>query len=230
MRYLPSATVGHREPGSWRGLLGRRFRYGTSAGPLARRHPGRMAPVELRPWPAVAAVALLTGHPGVSTGITASSAVRLARTVRPLGVPPAMALRWGAQGTAWTVVGLGRAATVLAGPALLLAAAAGVRRQHRRMGRAALVLALAPPAVEWWQRRPALDPLRWTVASLADDLAYGAGVWVGCWRARTLGPVLPSGVTGRAGGAGGDAPPDGPPDDPPDGPPPDPGDTTPHRV
>jgi len=229
VRYLPSATVGHHEPQSWRGLLARRFRYGTSAGPLARRHPGRMAPVELRPWPALAAVALLTGHPWVSAGVTASSAVRLARTVGPLGVPPATALRWGAQSTGWTVVGLGRAATVLAGPALLVGAAAGVGRRHRRLGRAALVLALVPPAVEWWQRRPALDPLRWTVASLADDLAYGAGVWVGCGRSRTLGPLLPSVASAPAGG---DGPSDHGADDPPGtpGPGPRPGDTAPRRV
>ena len=37
----------HDEPQRWRDLLGRRFRYGTSAGPLARRHPGRLAPLVL---------------------------------------------------------------------------------------------------------------------------------------------------------------------------------------
>jgi len=202
VRYLPSATVGHHEPGSWRHLLARRFRYGTSAGPLARRHPGRLAPVELRPWPTAAAVALLAGHPVVSAGITGPAAVRLARTVRPLGVPGSLALRWGVQSTLWTVVGLGRAATVLAGPALAVSVGAG--RRHRRLARAALALALVPPTVEWWQRRPALDPLRWAAASLADDLAYGAGVWVGCWRARTLGPLLPGLASGPEADAGPD--------------------------
>jgi mycofactocin system glycosyltransferase len=189
VRYLPAATVTHREPTSWRGLLARRFRYGTSAGPLARRHPGRLAPVELRPWPTLAAAALLAGAPATATAVTLASARRLARRVRPLGVAPTTALRWSAQSTGWTVVGLGRAATVVAAPALVLVIGAG--RRHRRLRRAALALALVPPAVEWWQRRPALDPVRWSAASLADDLAYGAGVWVGCWRARTLGPLLP---------------------------------------
>jgi len=33
---------------------------------------------------------------------------------------------------------------------------------------------------------------------VADDIAYGAGVWAGCVRERTLAPVLP--VRGSAGG------------------------------
>ena len=41
IRYEPAVRVGHHEPASWPGLLARRFRYGTSAAPLARRHPAR---------------------------------------------------------------------------------------------------------------------------------------------------------------------------------------------
>jgi hypothetical protein len=33
--------------------------------------------------------------------------------------------------------------------------------------------------------------LRWCVSAVADDVAYGAGVWWGCIRDRTLGPVVP---------------------------------------
>ncbi len=57
VRFDPSVTVAHAEPSRWRDVLARRFRYGTSAGPLAARHPGRLAPVELRPWPTAAALA-----------------------------------------------------------------------------------------------------------------------------------------------------------------------------
>ena len=88
VRYHPAVEVGHHEPTSWSAVWRRRFRYGTSAGPLARRHPGRLAPVELRPWPAAGAVAWLSGHPVLAAALTAGSGLRLARTVRPLGVPP----------------------------------------------------------------------------------------------------------------------------------------------
>jgi mycofactocin system glycosyltransferase len=188
VQYLPSVVIGHHGPASWGGLLGRRFRYGTSAGPLDRRHPGRLAPVQLRPWPTLAAVALLAGRPRTSCLVTALYGVDLARRVRALDIPPSQAVRWSAQGTAWTLFGLGRAATVVGGPALIVSVLGGGPKGRR----VASALAMAPPLVEWWQRRPVLDPFRWSVASIIDDVAYGLGVWSGCLQARTISPLLPS--------------------------------------
>jgi len=108
--------------------------------------------------------------------------------VRPLGIPGRQACLWGAEGAGWTVVGLGRAATLVGAPGLVALGLAG----GRRGARAALALALVPPVVEWVRRRPDLDLPRWVAASLADDLAYGAGVWTGCLRARTWGPLVPA--------------------------------------
>jgi mycofactocin system glycosyltransferase len=187
VRYQPAVTVAHAEPRRWLDLLARRFRYGTSAAPLSERHPGRLAPVELRPWPAVAAVAVLAGRPRTAAAAVAVSATLLARSVGPLGIPPRQAWAWSALGAGWTLVGLGRAATVVAGPALALLATRG-----RRGRRAALVLVLVPPVVEWVRRRPDLDLVRWVGASVADDVAYGAGVWTSCLRSGTFGPVLPA--------------------------------------
>ena len=187
VRYEASVTVRHDEPTSWAELLGRRFRYGTSAGPLARRHPGRLAPLELRPWPTAVATALAAGHPIIALALLAGSTEAMAGPLRRHGVPLATALRWSVQGVAWTVVGVGRTLTVLAGPAVVVGAL-----HSRRRAAAAVLLVSLPPLVEWWRRRPALDPLRWTVAAIADDMAYGAGVWAGAVRARSLGPLLPS--------------------------------------
>ena len=39
--------------------------------------------------------------------------------------------------------------------------------------------------------RNALDPVRFAALHVADDVAYGSGVWLGCLRARTLAPLLP---------------------------------------
>ena len=192
VRYEPSVEVGHAEPTTWSATLARRFRYGTSAGPLARRHPGTLTPVELRPVPTAAALSLLAGHPVPAAVITAVSGARLARRVQPLGVPASTAVGWSLQGTGWTVVGLGRAATVLVAPAVATALLVGGRtRPRQRLRRAAVALLAVPAVVEWWQRRPDLDPLRWTVASVVDDVAYGVGVWAGSLAARTTGPLLP---------------------------------------
>jgi peptidoglycan/LPS O-acetylase OafA/YrhL len=64
--------------------------------------------------------------------------------------------------------------------------------RRRRGVLACTVLVALPPLVEWVQRRPRLDPVRWSLASLVDDMAYGAGVWSGCLRWRSLGPLLPT--------------------------------------
>jgi mycofactocin glycosyltransferase len=119
----------------------------------------------------------------------------MARSVRGHGIPLALPLRWSAAGAGWTLVGVGHAATMLAGPALM----AGAVRSRRGAVLAAL-LVLTPPAAEWWRRRPELDPLRWSVASILDDVAYGAGVWVGCFRSRSFGPLIPSVRIGHSGG------------------------------
>jgi len=187
VRYQPAVTVAHAEPRRWIDLTARRFRYGTSAAPLAERHPGRLAPVELRPWPTVAALAALVGRPRTAAAVVALSAAVLTHSVRPLGIPSRQAWTWSAQGAGWTLVGLGRASTMLAGPGLILLAFGG-----RRGRRAALALAVLPPIVEWVRRRPDLDIFRWVVASAADDAAYGAGVWTSCLKAGTFGPVLPA--------------------------------------
>ena len=108
VRYEPSVTVFHREPDSWSALLARRFRYGTAAAPLARRHPGRLAPLELRPWPTAAVGAMLARRPALAAALLAASTVRLSRGLRARGVPVWWSLRWTLQGAGWTTVGLGR--------------------------------------------------------------------------------------------------------------------------
>jgi mycofactocin system glycosyltransferase len=187
IRYDPSVIVSHSEPDQWRGVLRRRLRYGTSAAPLAVRHPGRLAPVDLRPWATVAALALLTGRPIAAAMAVASAVVPLARKVRPLGIPSAQVWRWCAGGAGWTVIGLGRAATMLAAPGLVGLAVTG-----RRGRRAAIALMVVPPVIDWVRKRPDLDLPRWVAASVADDVAYGAGVWIGCFRARTAAPLVPA--------------------------------------
>ena len=80
---------------------------------------------------------------------------------------------------------------MLAAPALILA----LGRPKARF--AALALLLAPPLEQWLRQRPRLDPLRWSLAMIANDVAYGLGVWRGCLANRTFGPLLPT-VVGRA--------------------------------
>ena len=196
IRYEPSVQVPHDSPADMRGLLARRFRYGTSAAPLARRHPANLAPLVLQPWPAVTVAAALLRRPTSAVAMTVAAAgagaawLDITTTVRRAGVPAD-----GAPGAAVTAIrqtwlGIGRYAAQFAAPAVAIALIAPGRRSAGRRAAAASLL-VGPALTAYAQRKPPLDPLRYTLAHLADDVCYGAGVWAGCLRERTLVPVRP---------------------------------------
>jgi mycofactocin system glycosyltransferase len=188
VRYEPAVEVVHDGPDSWAGLLGRRFRYGTSAAPLACRHPANLAPLVLQPWPAIAAGTLLAGRPVAAAAGATAAWLDLTAAVRRAGLPadgaPAAALTAVYQ----TWLGLGRYATQFASPALVLGLALPGRLRRRA---AVTALLLSSPVTAWAQARPDLDPVRFTLAHIADDVCYGAGVWAGCLAERVAAPLLP---------------------------------------
>jgi len=59
-----------------------------------------------------------------------------------------------------------------------------------RRTRTVAALALIVPALADGDRQ-GVDPVRAVAAHVADDVAYGSGVWVGCARERTLVPLIP---------------------------------------
>ncbi len=193
IRYDPAVTVPHHGPDTWSGLLGKRFSYGTSAAPLARRHPRRLAPLVLQPWPALAVAALAARRPAAAAAAVAAGWLTLTQTVRRAGLPADGAARATLTAVRQTWLGTGRYATQFAAPVLAAAIALPAGRPRDRWGRRAVAAALllSPPVDAWRQGRPALDPVRFAIGHIADDVAYGAGVWTGCLRERTLAPVTP---------------------------------------
>lgn len=190
VRYEPAVQVPHDGPGTWPGLLGRRFRYGTSAAPLAGRHPGQLAPLVLHPWPAAVVTSALARRPLLAAATAAGSWLSLTRTVRKAGLPADGVTAAAATAVRQTWLGTGRYATQFASPALALALVRpGAARWGRRAAAAALLL--GPALDAWLHTERTLDPARFTVGCVADDIAYGAGVWAGCARSRTLAPLIP---------------------------------------
>ncbi|MEU8631962.1 mycofactocin biosynthesis glycosyltransferase MftF [Amycolatopsis sp. NPDC048633] len=187
VRYAPDVDVGHQEPTTWRELLGRRARYGTSAAPLAKRHPGNLAPLVLHPWPALTVAAVLARRPLLASAGFGGALLTMMKTLRANDIPTEGVVR--AMGTAvhQTWLGAGRYGTQFAAPVL---AALLTRRGWGRRATVASLL-LGPPLTRWLADRPDLDPVRYTAGALADDIAYGAGVWAGCLTHRTAVPVLP---------------------------------------
>jgi mycofactocin glycosyltransferase len=196
VRYEPAAVMGHQHRVRLRPWFARRKDYGTSAAALELRHPGTVRPLYASAWTAAAWLALAFGHPGAGAVVTGTGTALLARRLaRVTGEPwprPAgsaawrLAARQAGGGTLAAARPLGSALSRVWWPAALPAAVA-VRRL--RLPLAALVL--APPLLDWLDRRPPLDPARYMAARLLDDAAYCLGVWQGCAERGTIQPLLP---------------------------------------
>jgi len=194
VRYDPSAEVGHAEPDRWAAVLARRFRYGTSAAPLARRHPGLVPPLILQAWPAASAAALLAGRPLTALAAYGAGTGQLVRLLHGWGVPARGILRPMAGSVRQTWLGAGQWSIQYALPAVAagLAWPGGRTRRARAGRRLALASLLAgPPAAAWLRSRPRLDPVRFALGYLADEVAYGAGVYRGAAAERLAAPLLP---------------------------------------
>ena len=102
VRYEPAAVVGHAEPERFASLARRRFAYGSAAGPLALRHPQRLAPLRVHPRPMAAIALAAVGRPGLAAGAAADHVALTVRTLRRAHVPAttASALASGASATA----------------------------------------------------------------------------------------------------------------------------------
>jgi len=194
VRYDPSVRVAHHEPHGWAALLTRRFRYGTSVAPLAARHPGQVPPLVLHPWPALTVAGLLAGSPAAAGLGFAGSVLAMRATLHRAGLPARGVLPAMLTATQQTWLGVGRYACQYGAPVLAaaLVAPGGTGRARRWARRAAAgSLLLGPPLTAWIARRQALDPVRYVLGHLADDVAYGTGVWAGALRARSTAPVRP---------------------------------------
>lgn len=189
VRYEPAAVVGHAHRASLHAAAAQRFGYGLSAAALAARHPGKLAPFAGNRW-AVAAWALVAaGRPMPAAATLAVVAARTSRTL-PVRRPLVLAGHLVSRGSLASGRAIGEALTRPYGPLALplLLTGGPLRRTRRRIALAALVL---PAATEYVRKRPELDPFRWLALRTGDDLAYGAGVWAGCLRARNFAALRP---------------------------------------
>jgi mycofactocin system glycosyltransferase len=182
VRYEPRAVVLHPIRSGWSAWLAQRYRYGTSAAPLARRHGWAVAPAVMSPWTAGAWTLAVAGQPLLGVAAAAFSVAAVHRQV-----PQGEALRLIGTGHVRGGLALARTLRRAWAPAAVVVGIAGGRRI-----RAVLAAAVAVPGlVDWFQRRPALDPARFVALRVADDFAYAAGVWAGCVRERSARALLP---------------------------------------
>ena len=167
-RYEPTVEVEHDPRPSWRAWATQRISYGSSAAPLARRHPGALAPVSASAWSASVWVLGVLGHPLLAGLVGAGTGAALTRKLPD--VPPSTAFGLATTGNARAGLQLATAIRRAWWPFVLLAAL------RSRRARRVLVAALLAAG----------HPLR-----VVDDLTYSIGVWLGIVRERTIAPLLP---------------------------------------
>jgi mycofactocin system glycosyltransferase len=205
VRYEPRALVRHPIRPRWSAWLAQRYRYGTSAAPLARRHGQAVAPAVISPWTAASWGLVASGQPLLGAAVAGYSITTLAGRRSPgeahpsprdagrlqrreaVGLPATEAVRLAGAGHLQGGLALARALRRAWPPAAVILAA--VSRRSRGAVAAAVVV---PGLLDWHDRRPRLDPARFVALRLADDLAYAAGVWAGCARERSVRALLPA--------------------------------------
>ena len=189
MRYVPASRIGHSHRANLGSWLAQRVRYGSGAAGLARRHPGQVPPLNAALWSVAACALVLRGRPvpaGLAVALTAGTAVRLARRMPDADTPVRASALLTLAAIRGTAEQLTRCATRHYWPAAV--AAAAVSRRARNV----LVLSAAVEGVVDYRRsRTSLSPAAYLPIRWLDDLAYGAGVWSGALRGRTVAPLIP---------------------------------------
>ncbi len=197
LRYVPAGVVTHDVRTSPRRWLARRFAYGTSAAPLARRHPGGPVPVRVSGWSAASWAAVAVGRPGAGAAIAATSTALLARKLSSLDDPLGLALRLAGVGNLAAGGLLANALRRAWWPVAIPLAMVGPPAVRR-----AVVAAFVLPPLLAWRAATGIDPVTWLVLWTADDVAYGAGVWAGALAEGTVAPLVPDWTAGRVAAPG----------------------------
>jgi hypothetical protein len=172
-RYEPMAVVTHRPRADWAGWWRQRVGYGRSAAPLSRRHRGALAPVRTSAWSVAVWTLVAARRPWLALTVATGTVVALQRKLHD--VPARESARLVVLGH----LGAGRqfaAAVTRVWWPIALVAGLACRRARLPLG-AAVVARICS------SRTPIV---------IADDMAYGAGVWRGMLSERTMAPVAPS--------------------------------------
>ncbi len=193
LRYEPAAHVAHDHRVSFASWFGRKMFYGTGAAPLGARHgEGMVSPLSVPSWTVLAAVLFATMSKwGLLGGIItlATALARLRRVFTALDNPTRIAAIYLSRGF---FSGLWRLASAMCRhywPVTLLAMVAS-----RRIRRIAVTMAVADGLADWFTHRDAggLDPFRYLAYKRLDDIAYGTGLWLGAFRARSIEALKPT--------------------------------------
>jgi mycofactocin system glycosyltransferase len=196
LRYEPIALVGHDHRTGLRDWFARKAFYGSSAAPLAIRHPGKTAPLMLSGWTLLVWILLAMGS---GIGYVASTVValitgrKIAKALSSVDTEPKEVAAVAAQGLWSAALQLASAICRHYWPVALIAAIF-----FRRCRQVVLVAAVVDGVVDWLARNGGADDDAKRVGLFAylllkrlDDIAYGLGLWTGVVRERHIGALKP---------------------------------------
>jgi mycofactocin system glycosyltransferase len=196
LRYEPIALVGHDHRTHLRDWFARKAFYGSSAAPLAIRHPGKTAPLVLSGWTLLVWILLAMGS-GIgyfaSTVVALITGRKIAKALNSVDTEPKEVAAVAAQGLWSAALQLSSAICRHYWPIALVAAIL-----FRRCRQVVLVAAVVDGVVDWIARNGNADDDTQRVGLFAylllkrlDDIAYGLGLWTGVLRERHLGALKP---------------------------------------
>ncbi|PND54261.1 mycofactocin system glycosyltransferase [Mycobacterium sp. ENV421] len=196
LRYDPSGLVAHDHRVSLKKWLARRAFYGTSAAPLWRRHPDKIAPLKLSRWTLALWLLIATGSrlswvSAVVVGVGGTH--RTAAALAGVGLRQRDVAVIATEGIVGAGMQLASALCRQYWPAALFGAIVS-----RRIRRVVVASAVVDGVTDWCNRRDKagetdrhIGLLTYLVLRRLDDLAYGTGLWSGVVRHRTVGPLKP---------------------------------------
>lgn len=184
VRYDASVVVHHNPRSTWSDWLAQRYRYGTSAGELARRHPGSLHPLRTDAWTLLAWLAVLARRPRLALTVTALARQQMIERL-PAGVrdPEGAATTIVVRGIAEAGGPLARATVRSYLPLLVV----GILFRPTRLA----ALAVTAVGVAWRWRGVRHVSVPDVALGIADDAAYSAGLWRGAVGARSAEAVVP---------------------------------------
>jgi mycofactocin system glycosyltransferase len=196
LRYEPIALVGHDHRTQLREWFVRKTFYGTSAAPLAIRHPGKTAPLVISGWTLLAWILMAMGSGFgyvASTVVAGMTGRRIAQSLSAVDTEPTEVAALAAKGLWSAALQLASAICRHYWPVALVAAVFFRRCRHL-----VLVAAVLDGVVDWVTRNGTADDEvkrvglpAYLLLKRLDDIAYGLGLWEGVFRERNLGALKP---------------------------------------
>ncbi|MEY2416487.1 MAG: mycofactocin glycosyltransferase [Ilumatobacteraceae bacterium] len=183
-RYEPAATVRHHPRPSFKAWVRQRIAYGRSAAALDRKHPGAVAPLRMSGWSATVWALVLARRPVAAVGVATGTIVALRRKLDD--VPAQEAVSLAGLGHLYAGRQVASAITRVWWPVALVAAVLVPRLRLPLLGAATV-----PAVLDWLDSRGPNHPAQYVAMRLADDIAYGAGAWLGAGEQRSFGALAP---------------------------------------